>query len=115
MLKLYVVTNSKWYIPFLVNGTKESIMNEINSYIALKMYDLPVVDFITHMLSNILGIDILVVENIDDVYSVHTMTPIKPSVINRRSIVLLKCGAHYDACVRVCEYGVSTDIYSIIR
>ena len=71
------------------------------------MYDTEVGDFIINMISNFLGVDIVIIDRMNMLSSNLTVvSPVKHTqckLYGEKCIILFKTHLHYDACIPMCN------------
>ena len=106
MLKLECSMNYSCYLPFIEGNDKQLLVDEVTSYIYRNSFNTDSVDLVVNMISNVLGMNIVVVNADNDVPThaciISPITTMCPRY-NEKCIILYKRNLHYDACLPVCE------------
>ena len=107
MLKLECEMNHSWYVQYVEENDKRVLFGGLMSYMFNKAYDTEVGDFVINMISNVLGIDIVVIDASNPLsLNVLTICPrdsFKCNLYNDKCVILYKQNLHYDACIPMCE------------
>lgn len=102
MIQLECTMNSALYTPFMKKCSKTLLFDEISKYVYLKVFNTDVGDIVFNMISNILGIDIVIIERYNNshrTFSVSPMQSYKCEQYGVKCVILFKRNLHYDACV----------------
>ena len=104
MIQLECTVNFTLYTPFMSDYSKHLLYEGIRQYIHGKSYNSGVGDMILNMISNILGLDIVVIDCPGIQYRALTIPPHIHSRCDdygKTCIIVFKRNLHYDACVPI--------------